>query len=905
MSNKSTQSDIDAQSFYKKMFNDNPSEELLEKEQKRFEQETEYDKEIQLVEQGLCKRFGVAVPEKHPNRRKDRGEGGEDLLILGQTANDRRNPKLWGIRQEDRNRHLFTLGPSGSGKSLPNRTLVLTEDGWKPIGEITIGELVYTRKGTLTQVIGVYPQEESQRIWEIELEDKRIIEASGNHLWIVYECRDGYHESVKTTQEMYEQGVFESSEKRKTPYRIVNTKPLNFAWREYDIHPYVLGCLIGSNLCNQSNSIQILSDDKDLIEKIGKKLSKPYELSRVDENHYNLRFSLTENDSIKSNNSSRFKNKIKRMGLDSHNENRFIPDEYKWGSIEQRRELLKGLMDASGTALNGHLSFSTASEKLRDDFMYLCRSLGYEVYPINNHKHNQHEYGYKRAYCVTIISDDMENILTLQRKKKSFYARKQKRESTTQEKPTASNSKKTSASNRYESFNPNDNDCEYQNNGIAITSIRPTSRFTLMTCIRVADESESYIIDGFIVTHNSTLLHAMGVEDMWYWRGGLLMEPHGDLALSLLNTAPPYRLHDIIYLNVLDPIASPGFNPLELPPNPTDGDRQEAVGAVQSLIAKHFNMDTSMSRLVKMLTTALTALSYCPGTTLLEIMDFYNNEDIRNTVLSFMPEGPSKDQITAAAMNAKPDDLGSLDNRISRFTTNRYMKHLFGQSHSTVDFFSLMNKGYYIIVPVSKGGTHDDIFLKFYGSYIVSEVYKAAVMRESIPEGDRVNFSMTLDEFQNFVSDDIEGILAEARKYGLSLSLANQYLDQLSKNIRAAVLQNCATKLVYNLGPVDAPDMARSLGFNTTANDMMNIPKYHVMAAPLIKGGQCKPFISAVFPPITVKSRVSAITADLISEISRNRFMTNRNQIEHDIEDRKERLASGNKDAVIELMTKK
>lgn len=423
--------------------------------------------------------------------------------------------------------------------------------------------------------------------------------------------------------------------------------------------------------------------------------------------------------------------------------------------------------------------------------------------------------------------------------------------------------------------------------------------------IRQEDRTRhSYLIGGS-GSGKSTLIASLMVEDLWYWRGGLLMEPHGDLALTVLRTCPPYRIHDTLYLNVLDPEASPGFNPLELPLDATDDQRQEAVGAVTSLIAKHFNMESGMVKLQKMLTNALNALSYVPGATLLEVMDFYNNEDIRNTVLSFMPDGPQKEAIADLANNAKADDLGSLDNRLSRFNQNRYMKHLFGQSKTTVNFFDLMNKGYFIICPVSKGGTQDDTFLKFYGSYVVSEVYKAATRRESIPEDERVNFPMTLDEFQNFLSDDIEGILAEARKYGLPLMLANQYLAQLTPTIKAAVLQNTATKLCYNLDTDDAKTMAQSFGFGTTAADMMSVPKYHVMASPLIRGGKVKPFISAVFPPITLNSELSAQVSELIAENTRNKFMKQREDIEKEISERRERLASGNKEAVIELVTKK
>lgn len=421
--------------------------------------------------------------------------------------------------------------------------------------------------------------------------------------------------------------------------------------------------------------------------------------------------------------------------------------------------------------------------------------------------------------------------------------------------------------------------------------------------IRQEDRTRHSYLLGGSGSGKSTLIATLMIEDLWYWRGGLLMEPHGDLALTVLRTCAPYRIHDTLYLNVLDPIASPGFNPLELPQDANDEQRAEAAGAVSSLIAKHFNMDSGMVKLKKMLDNALNVLSYVPGATILEIMDFYNNEDIRNTCLSFMPDGAQKDSVMELVNNMKADDTGSLDNRISRFTSNRYMRHLFGQSHTTLDFFDLMNKGYFIICPASKGGTTDDTFLKFYGSYIVSEVYKAALMRESIEENERVNFPLTLDEFQNFCSEDLEGILAEARKYGLSMMMANQYLLQLSASMKAAVLQNTATKMCYNLDTDDAKVMSRSYG--VSMDDMMSIPKYHVMASPLIRGGRVKPFISAVFPPISMNGDLSDTVAELIAENTRNHYMKPRDEIDAEIAERKERLASGNKQAVIELVTKK
>lgn len=720
-------------------FDAKPSAELLGKEKKRLEGRSNDADEIAILEAGLCKKFGITPPYPWPNRRGDRGETGEQLLMIGETVNDRRNPKIWGLRSEDFTRHAHIGGPSGSGKRIPLDTLILSEQGWRKLSSLNAGDKIYTREGVLTTIEWMSDISEDV-VWEITFEDGRQALGHEGHQWIVFDKIEK-REHVWETWELKEH-----FEKEPTRYAFPNCAPIQ--WGQISAH---------------------IGDEE------------------------------------------------------------YLP-------VEEREELLCRTADIRMQDYVSQSSLIVTCKNPKD--ISLIRQLVLSL-----------------GHIVKVEADKVEIIKA-----------------------------------------------QYTN----VVGVRKTDETTQMRCIGVADTTHSYIMQDYIITHNSTLLNAMCVEQCWYWRGGLLMEPHGDLAMSVLRTAPPYRIHDILYLNVLDPQASPGFNPLELPLDASESERAEAVGAVTALIAKHFNMESGMVKLMKMLTNALNALSYVPGATLLEIMDVYNNEDIRNTVLSFVPDGPQKEAMSELFENAKADDLGSLDNRISRFTTNRYMKHLFGQSRTTIDFFDLMNKGYFIICPVSKGGTQDDTFLKFYGSYIVSEIYKSALLRDSIPEMDRVNFAMVLDEFQNFISDDIEGILAEARKYGLQLCLANQILAQLPpKSVRPAVLQNCATKLYYAQQVEDAPIIAKTLGHGLKAEDLMNVPKYHIMAAPLIKGAYVRPFISKVFPPITPNKELSNIVSELIAENTRKKYMKDRDEIDNEIADRKERLASGNKQAVVDLVTKK
>ena len=401
----------------------------------------------------------------------------------------------------------------------------------------------------------------------------------------------------------------------------------------------------------------------------------------------------------------------------------------------------------------------------------------------------------------------------------------------------------------------------------------------------------------------STLLKQLMQQDSWYHRGGLLLEPHGDLVQQTLESTPPYRIHDTVFLNALDAEYSPGFNPMELPQDATDEQRANASGAVVSLMSKLGNMDSGMVQLAKNLELALNILAYVPGATMLEVMDFYRDEDFRRTAFSFVPDSSRKEDLmaTAATVASKADATASLENRMLKFSNNRYLRHLFGQSHSTFDFYSAMNAGKIVLCPVSKGETEDDSFTRFFGSFVISTIYKAATMRRTIAEEDRIIFPLTIDEFQNFLSDEIENMLAELRKYGLPMMLAHQYINQLPPGIASAMDNSTKTKISYNLGPTDAAVMAKAM--HCSSLDLMNIPRYQTMV--YRNEGGFSPFISKVFPPMELYEPCSKITTALIDENSRANYMRPRAEIENEILERKELYRHGSQENIVKLMTKK
>lgn len=1083
----------------------NASAELIDSErarrQSKAQKNAQYDQQIAALEKAIVQKYNIPVMRKIPNTIANGGMTDPDrLTTFGTTLEDRRNPLIWGQTQIDRTYHTWLAGRSGSGKGLYSTTKVLKFDeesniksNYITIKEIQIGDQIYTRDGKLTRVIGKYPQG-SKQIWEVELANGQIIECDSSHLWIVTRTTHGgtKKEYVKSTQELYDDGIRVNN---RLDYR--NAIPLcsaiQFEEANLPIDPYILGCLLGDG-CITSNkqAPQMSSADIELIELLESKLKAnfgaDYEIVKhcADSSHYG--YSLVNGSHCSATNQLLIE--LNKLGLTGHySYDKFIPEIYKNSSVNQRLEIIRGLMDTDGTAHEGRVSYCTMSPYLRDDFIYIIRSLGfdyriykdtrpekyvsgdtawsiavicpeewkrelfhlerkindidtylenrknskvsltrsvpvafsdeipYESLPMTPYLHgimtvsanggNQvaitdgqdylmshlkeliPEIEFKRYKARTGKTPDLdhfgykiiidggtqwngkmlnkalvlarENNLAVSRQKKVFpelYLTKAPVKAR-QEFLQAILDWKGILANRYVEFSEKnesvfngvknvveslgypvsvredgrnghgkilvigiaddrlftdpekiaycnevlhrdrDSKRRVYMNGTAIIDIRKTDRYDETICLKVDDPTESFLIENFTVTHNSTLIQHVITQDNWAWRGGLLLEPHGDLSEHVLHNAAPYRIHDTLYLNVLDRSYSPGFNPLELGPKATDADRQEAVGSVTSLMTSHFNMDSGMVRLAKTLENALNALAYVPGATLLEVMDFYNNPDVQKTVLSFMPKSALKEQITQAASTVKSDELGSLDNRMTRFMSNRYLKHLFGQSHTTVPFFDLMNQGAMVICPVMKGGTSDDFFLKFYGSYIISTVYKCALMRESIPEPQRVIFPLSVDEFQNFMSGDIENMLAELRKYGLPMLLAHQFLAQLKDpGVKAAIDNSCATKMCYKVGAEDAAPVSKKMPGASPA-ELMRILKYQILAYPLVQKENLGPFLTQTFLPLQNNASWADDVASLITDMTRHKYMQNRDSIEQEIKTRKELLASGDQEAII------
>jgi len=387
----------------------------------------------------------------------------EDIVIKPRTENQRN-----AVRSSAD--FVVLTGNTGGGKANSVNSLVLTVNGWKRMGDVKVGDkLVAPLNNEESIVTNIFPQG-IKPVYKLTTSDDRSTTVSLEHLWMVrtekqkFKAQSGRANSfyVKTTKEI----IDEYLSKDKKVYL-----PLPNAYKgvrqELPIDPYVLGIWIGDGCKMSRNSLLISNDEGDIIKKIGKILETDYVLHK--DINYTNRILLNSN-------SIKVVKYLKEVGLNDYSRNRFIPREYLNASIEQRMELLKGLMDSDGdVGEKNRFTFSTTSEKLKNGFIELCRSLGYIV-TANLDKRTRYISG--QCYKISIQTNDI--IFSSNKHLNKYYYNKEKYQ--------------------------NRNTKKYYKQNILIKSIEYVGEEECQ-CIMVSNKDHLYITDDYIVTHNTFALY--------------------------------------------------------------------------------------------------------------------------------------------------------------------------------------------------------------------------------------------------------------------------------------------------------------------------------------------------------------------------------------------------------------
>ncbi|MDP1718838.1 MAG: type IV secretion system DNA-binding domain-containing protein [bacterium] len=404
--------------------------------------------------------------------------------------------------------------------------------------------------------------------------------------------------------------------------------------------------------------------------------------------------------------------------------------------------------------------------------------------------------------------------------------------------------------------------------------------------IFVTDEDRRrhiYVV-GQTGTGKSTALFNMAAGDIKAGKGIAVVDPHGELIEQLLGLIPEERLKDVVLFDPGDMQYPLGLNMLEYDPNRPE-EKTFIVNEMQSIFNKLFNSDTMGPMFEQYMRNALLLLMDDPNehATLMEVPRIFVDAEYRKrllqkatnpTVIDFWEKEAVKAGGEASLANMTP----YITSKFNNFISNDYLRPIIGQPTSSLNFRKIMDEGKILLVNLSKGKI-GDINAGLLGMVVVGKILLAALSRVDTQQEERKDFTLYIDEFQNFTTDSIATILSEARKYRLSLVVAHQFIGQLSEKIRDAVFGNVGSQVVFRVGAEDAEFLVKQFEPVFTKNDLLNIDNFHAFVKLLIKGQTAKPFNVHIFPPM--KGNLSM--GQKVKDLSRATYGRDRQMVELDV----------------------
>ncbi len=396
--------------------------------------------------------------------------------------------------------------------------------------------------------------------------------------------------------------------------------------------------------------------------------------------------------------------------------------------------------------------------------------------------------------------------------------------------------------------------------------------------IKTDDRRRHIYLIGKTGTGKSTTLENMIFQDIKAGRGVCVVDPHGELAEKTLDFIPSQRINETIFFNPADidfPIA---FNVLEK----VDPLYRHLVASGLIGIFKKIWADSWGPRLEYVLRNAILALLEFPGSTLLGIMRILVDKEYRKKVVAKITDPVVKsfwvDEYPRYPDAFKSEAIAPIQNKVGQFLSTSLIRNIVGQVRSAINLREVIDKGMILILNLSKGRIGEDASALL-GAMMITKIQLAAMSRIDIPEKERRDFYLYVDEFQNFATESFVNILSEARKYRLNLILAHQYIAQLDEKVRAAVFGNVGTIICYRVGAEDAEILAKEFAPRFDETDLVNLDKYEVYVKLMIDGITSEPFSARTLPPISE----SYGNKEKIVKITRERYSEERKVVEEKI----------------------
>ncbi|MCR4314504.1 MAG: type IV secretion system DNA-binding domain-containing protein [Candidatus Uhrbacteria bacterium] len=396
--------------------------------------------------------------------------------------------------------------------------------------------------------------------------------------------------------------------------------------------------------------------------------------------------------------------------------------------------------------------------------------------------------------------------------------------------------------------------------------------------IKTDDRRRHVYVIGKTGMGKTVLLENFMLSDIYAGHGCCYVDPHGDTAERLIDYIPSWRLNDVVYFNPADMDYPVGFNILEAV---SERHKHLVASGMMGVFQKIWENMWS-SRMEYILNNTILALLDNPGQTLLGINRLLSDADFRKRIVGNVKDPVVKQfwLVEFASYNEKyaQEAVAPIQNKIGQFLSATIIRNIVAQVKSTINIRELMDTQKILIINLSKGRIGEDNS-RLLGGLLITKMQLAAMERVDIPEVDRTDFYLYVDEFQNFAVESFASILSEARKYRLCLTMAHQYIAQLTEEVRDAVFGNVGTIITFRVGSPDAAWMETEFMPRFTPEDVINLPKYNVYLKLLIDGVTSQPFSAITLPPISQKTG----SEQKVIKISRERYAKPRAEIEQKV----------------------
>ncbi len=403
--------------------------------------------------------------------------------------------------------------------------------------------------------------------------------------------------------------------------------------------------------------------------------------------------------------------------------------------------------------------------------------------------------------------------------------------------------------------------------------------------IRTADRRQHVYVIGKTGTGKTNLLKNLAFQDIVNGAGLSIVDPHGSFVEEVLEKIPENRLDDVIYFNPADADYPLGFNVLEVPdPRYKHLIASDLMGIFTKIWANVWS-----SRMEYILNNCVLALLDTPGTTLLGIPRILVDKDYRRKIIDNVKDPVVRSFWIQEYENYndrfRGEAIAPIQNKVGQFLSTSFVRNIVGQSKSSFSVYDVMNHGKILLVNVSKGRIGEDN-AALLGAMLITKIQLAAMERVRVPEEERKDFYLYVDEFQNFATESFATILSEARKYRLNLTIAHQYIGQLvtetTTKVRDAVFGNCGTLIVFRVGATDAEFLENEFVPEFEIQDLVNLPNRNIYVKLMVNGITSRPF-SAETLPARGPSGVEDMTERLV-ELSRKKYGRARKDVEAEIE---------------------